>query len=77
MDVRCDEPMSDALIPLRPQAVAKFGQALGIEPSRHDTLWCLGNAYTSQARARLLRNVPLFCPRRSTAAAAEQGFPVL
>jgi tetratricopeptide (TPR) repeat protein len=30
------------------EAVDKFHQALVIDPSRDDTLWCLGNAYTSQ-----------------------------
>lgn len=34
-----------------PQAVEKFKMALALEPSRHDVWWCLGNAYTSQARS--------------------------
>ena len=30
------------------QAVRKFKQGIDIDGSRHDTKWCLGNAYTSQ-----------------------------
>lgn len=30
------------------EAIEKFKQALDLDAGRHDALWCLGNAYTSQ-----------------------------
>jgi len=34
--------------------VEKFKQGIAIDSSRHDTKWCLGNAYTSQVLLRQL-----------------------
>lgn len=38
------------------QAVKKFKQGIEIDSSRHDTKWCLGNAYTSQASMLYIRH---------------------
>lgn len=40
-------------------AVDKFQRALTIDPRKHEALWCLGNAYTSQG---------FLCPEKQSAA---------
>ena len=42
------------------QAVEKFNKALKLDARKHETLWCLGNAYTSQVDACPSRFQPIF-----------------